>query len=188
MDTRVEQACILLGTIGIIFAVDGVPRFVGWQRRSFLYLYRDPSADRWSRLIPVASVYLGCGLLALVGLFIAMALWQVGALVDLLAVVVVLSAAAAALVLAKGPWWLLPPWAALLVRRNWRGYWGDEADKVRVPENRWASLGIWGLGGAAIVTWIVVSPGLEKVWPVGFGIAATLKTMRSKGNEKPGDT
>jgi hypothetical protein len=180
MDTRVEQACILLGALGVLSAMDGVPRFVGLERRGFLYLYRDPRADRWSRLIPVATVYVGCSLVALVCLLIAEALWPVEALLGGLAVVFALSTAAAALALAKGPWYLLPPWAARLVRRGWNGYWGDDADRVQLSSGRWQSILSWAVGGGGVIAWVVVSPGFEKIWPLGFGFAAALATLRSQ--------
>jgi hypothetical protein len=180
MDTRVEQACILLGGLGVIFAMDGVPRFLGLERRGFLYAYRDPRADRWSRLIPVASVYIGCSSVSLVGLVIAEALWPVEALLGGLAVVFALSTAAAALALAKGPLYLLPPWAARLVRRGWNGYWGDDADQVQLSSGRWQSILSWAVGGGGVIAWVVVSPGLEKIWPLGYAIAAALATLRSR--------
>lgn len=145
MDTGIEQARVILGGIGGIFAIDGFPRYLGLYGLGFIHLYRNRAVDRWTRLLPIATVYI----------------------------------AAAVVALAAGPHYLLPPWAARMAARSWAGYWGDEADSADQGTKLWATAMLWSLAGGAVVAWILVSPGLEKLWPLGLGAAATLASASS---------
>jgi len=166
---------VIVGAIGAIAAIDGVPRWLGWTKRGFLSVYRDPAADRWSRFIPVATPYVAMSLLGLVALMVAASSSAPPVVGDALACMVFVSGVAAVVTLRRGPWYLLPPWAARLARDGWSTYWGDAADRdfPRAPA-RWQARLVVVVGVAAAAMWLVVSPGLEKVWPLGFGIAGAI--------------
>lgn len=184
MDTGVAQACVIVGAIGGLCALDGIPRYLGLYHLGFLHLYRDRATDRWTRLLPVATIYIGVGLLALVALMVNATLWGNDLASIVLGVACSACAAATAVVLVRGPSFLLPPWAARMAARNWEGYWGDEADSSDPGTKLWATAALWVGVAAAVVAWVAVSPGFEKIWPLGLGAAAAFRTAasRSKGD------